>query len=58
MEKFEYFVSYSFERGFGNCQIISSKLITTYEDIKSIEQKINCRQNITGAIVLYYQLMK
>ena len=56
MKKFVYFVSYSHQNGFGNCWVKTNNPITTFEDIRDIENMIKGR-NIKEVIILNFQLL-
>ena len=56
MKKFEYFVSFSCRKGFGNCLVEKDHPISTYEDIKDIEKHMR-DHNIPNCIILNFQLL-
>ena len=56
MKKFEYFVSFSCRKGFGNCLVEKDHPISTYEDIKELEKEMRNRK-IPDGIILNFQLL-
>ena len=57
MKKFEYFVSYAHQEGFGNALFETNSPITTFDEIINIENII-MEKNIKEVTVLNFQLMR
>lgn len=55
--KYLYFISYSHSSGFGNCTFAMDKEIKTYDDIKSVQAKINESNGVSGIVVLHFVLL-
>jgi len=53
--RIEYFVSYAHERGFGNMQIFSKKLLK-FKDLKET-QKIIDDTGVTNSVVISYKII-
>ncbi len=54
--KYRYFVAYLFSGGRGRCELSRDELITSIEDIDSMEDSIAKCRRLTGVTVVNYQL--
>ena len=58
MAIYNYFVSFAHRNGFGNCCIGFRQPITTYDDIRYIEEVISSKdKTCKDIVVLNYQLL-
>ena len=56
--KYEYFVSYGFERGVGNARIILEGKINKFEDVQEIEKMITKNIKAKKVVIINYELMR
>lgn len=56
--KYEYFISYCFERGAGNARIILEGKINKFEDVKEIEKMITENIKAEKVIITNFELMR
>lgn len=55
---FKYFVSYAYNKGFGNLEIVINYKIQTFKDIKSITEKIEENGNLKDVLILNFIELK
>lgn len=55
---FKYFVSYAYNKGFGNLEIVTNYKIQTFKDIKSITEKIEEDGNLKDVLILNFIELK
>ena len=55
---FKYFVSYAYNKGFGNLEIVINYKIQTFKDIKSITEKIEEDGNLKDVLILNFIELK
>ena len=53
-KKYIYFVSYSYQKGFGSSEIFRDKKITSYKDVKEVSEVICEANNIKDVIIINY----
>jgi hypothetical protein len=56
--KYKYFISYAYDKGFGNVEMITNYKIKNYMQIKSNQITISKKENIDGVIILYWKKIK
>lgn len=54
--KYKYFVSFAHELGFGNAEVLSEKIIKSYNDIEVITKKLSELKKYRNIIVLNFML--
>ena len=55
---FKYFVSYVYNKGFGNSETVTNYKIQTFKDIKSITEKIEEDENLKDVLILNFIELK
>ena len=55
---FKYFVSYVYNKGFGNSETVTNYKIQTFKDIKSITEKIEEDGNLKDVLILNFIELK
>ncbi len=58
MKEYTYFISYSYQGGFGNASFIRKEEIETFEDLNSIKDDIEKNNNLNGVIILNFQKLR
>lgn len=56
--EYNYKIIYSYERGYGNINMIFEKRIIDYQDIKELEWKIRKKINVNAHIINYKLINK
>ena len=56
--KYEYFISYGFERGVGNARIVLENKINKFEDVQKIEKMIAKNVEAEKVVITNYELMR
>ena len=57
MEEYVYFVSYSWKGGFGNAHVTHDSPISTYSDVKLMQELLEKKSKAYGAVVISFQLL-
>ena len=60
IQKYHYFIAYlhqvnSLQQGYGNCDVYRNKPITSYDDIKEIQERIREKNGVEQVIIVNYQ---
>jgi len=55
---YHYFVSYSYNYGFGHCDVARNTPITSIEDINEMAQDLQIQFNLPKIVILNFQLLR
>ena len=55
---YHYFVSYSYQYGFGHCDVARDTPITSIEDINEMVKDLQIQFNLSNIVILNFQLLR